>query len=134
MSNTVFQRDGVRPIIYSRHLLINDWLSSWSDAELNIHYYWLAQYLFNRSLEHPGPPTLPYRVSRDRVILHQTADKKPPFGGEVESKSVDWDRWLIGGVVDMHDWIEDAWGTNYHVEPTMEEKVQKLWEHHPELH
>jgi uncharacterized protein YgiM (DUF1202 family) len=32
----------------------------------------------------------------------------PP--GEVQSKSVDWDRWEIGNEQEMHDWISQNWG------------------------
>ena len=104
-------------------MLVNAWLQSWSNVMLNSHYWWLAQYLWSGK-EHPGPPTLPYRVEKGRVLLHQTSDKKKPFRGEVESKSVDWDRWLIP---DMHQWIVDKWGTGDPPGPTMEEKVDKLW-------
>jgi len=133
MSNIVAKEDGVRPIIYSRYLLINNWLRDWSDVQLNIHYYWLAQYTWDRVREHPGPPTLPHHITEDRILLHQTADKKAGFSGEVESKSVDWDRWLIGNVAEMHEWIMDHWGIGA-FPLTLEEKVGKLWQYHPELH
>jgi hypothetical protein len=110
MSEIVKSRDGVRPIIYSRYLLINLWLASWTSEMLNDHYWWLAQYLWDRRREHPGPPTLPDRVRKDRVILHQTADKKPGFYGEAESAAVDYDRWELGSAVDMVAFIEEVWG------------------------
>jgi len=108
MSDLVKSRDGYRPIIYSRNGLIDKWLASWTTEMLNEHYYWLAQYLFLPN-EHPGPPDLPDRVNRDRVILHQTSHKKPGFPGEVESKSVDWDRWELGNELEMHQWIARTW-------------------------
>lgn len=110
MSELVLARDGLRPIIYTRYLLVDRWLSSWSAAMLGEHYWWLAQYLWDRAREHAGPPTLPQRLSRERVVLHQTADRKPPFPGEVQSLSVDWDRWEIGNEAEMHQWIDDTWG------------------------
>lgn len=110
LSNVVLARDGVRPIIYTRYLLVNSWLASWSTEMLNEHYWWFAQFLWDRTREHPGEPTLPERVTEDRVILHQTADKKVGFSGEVESGSVDWDRWEIGNASEMHEWIDGVWG------------------------
>lgn len=110
MSELVLSRDGVRPIIYSRYLLINDWLRRWTDSMLNNHFWWLAQYKWDRSREHPGPPTLPQRVKRERVVMHQTADKKRPPPGEVQSLSVAWNRWEIGNEMQMHQWIRNEWG------------------------
>ena len=110
MSEIILARDGQRPIIYSRYLLLDKWLKSWTDMMLNSHYWWLAQYLWDRTREHPGPPTLPNRITEDRIILHQTADKKPPYKGEVQSRTVDWDRWEIGGELNMNQWIENHWG------------------------
>lgn len=110
MSNIVLARDGVRPIIYSRYLLINQWLSSWSAEELNDHWYWLAQYSWAGYREHAGPPVLPRRVDRGRILLHQTSDHKLAPAGEVASKAVDWDRWEIGNEAQMHQFIAAAFG------------------------
>ena len=111
MSEKVLARDGVRPIIYSRYLLINSWLVPyWTVDMLNDHYYWLAQYLTDRVTEHPGPPTAPTNVDPSRIVLHQTADKKPGFPGEVESAAVDWDRWELGDEQEMHAFIQQEWG------------------------
>jgi hypothetical protein len=94
LSEGVFQREGVRPIIYSRYMLINEWLAPyWSTEEMNMHYWWLAN-----------------KVSRENIIMHQTADKKPGFSGEVQSASVDWDRWEIGNKEEMHQFIAEVWG------------------------
>lgn len=110
LSNLVFMRDGVRPIIYTRYSLVNNWLATWTPEMLNMHYWWLAQYLYDRVREHPGPPTLPNRVNLSRVILHQTADKKAPFSGETSAKTIDWDRWEMGNSSYMHQWIAETWG------------------------
>jgi hypothetical protein len=126
MSQLVFNRDGVRPIIYSRYKLIELWLRHWTPEMLNAHYWVLAQYRYVRSIEHAGPPTLPKYVvggygetgsnmiHRDQVLLHQTADKKEPFPGEVPTsgagKSVDYDRWELGDTLDMHKFIAETWG------------------------
>ena len=85
------QREDQIPIVYSRYRFIDESLSSWSAKELNAVWWWLAQYLNDRTREHPGPPILPDRVSPSWVLIHQTADKIPPFG--VESAALDYDRW-----------------------------------------
>ena len=126
MSELVYARDGHRPIIYSRYKLIENWLRHWTPEMLNAHYYILAQYRYARWIEHAGPPTIPKYVlggnqevgkemfNRNRILLHQTADKKAPFPGEVPTpyagKSVDWDRWELGNEEEMHQWIKTAWG------------------------
>ena len=74
------------------------------------HYWWLAQYSWFGFREHAGPPTLPKRLRRDRVVLHQTSDHKLAPPGEVQSRSVDWDRWEIGNQDEMELWIAGKWG------------------------
>lgn len=126
MSNLVLRRDGVRPLIYTRYRIVQEWLRKWTPEMLNSHYWWFAQYRYLRYLEHKGPPTLPVyqigshgpvgsqMINRSRVVLHQTADKKAPFPGEVPTtgagKSIDWDRWEIGDEAGMHRWIKQTWG------------------------
>ena len=117
MSELVKSRDGIRPIIYSRKGLIDRWLEGWTEEMLNDHYWWLAQYRY-LPIEHAGPPDLPNRIRRDRVILHQTADRKPGFLGEVQSRSVDWDRWEIGNEIEMHQWIAQTWKGELPIPPT----------------
>ncbi|MCK4820970.1 hypothetical protein KA005_34715, partial [bacterium] len=110
MSNIVLARDGIRPIIYSRYRLIDQWLSSWSKEELNDHWYWLAQYSWLGYKEHAGPPMLPKRVDRGRVLMQQTSDHKLAPAGEVASKAVDWNRFEIGNEAQMHQFIAAAFG------------------------
>lgn len=110
MSELVLSRDGMRPMIYSRYLLLNAWLQTWTSAMLNLHYYLLAQYLFDRTVEHPGPPTIPNRVLPERVIFHQTADKKAGCSGEAQSAAVDYNRWCLGDQVQMDAWMLANWG------------------------
>lgn len=134
MTEVVAERDGVRPIIYTRYRLANEWLRNWEDEFLRGQFFWLAQYLTDRATEHPGPPTLPDRVLADRALLHQTADKKPGFPGEVGSPTVDWDRWChvdpdTGGISDMGEFIAREWGGG-DPGPTLEEKVDILWDLH----
>ena len=126
LSEIVLARDGIRPIIYSRAYLINKWLASWNVDMLNEHYWWLAQYMWDRTREHPGPPTLPNRVREERVILHQTADKKPGFPGEVESRSVDYNRWEIGDDVHMVKWIEEHFGEGGGPPPVVYEPIEPI--------
>ena len=115
-------------------MLANKWLASWSDVMLNMHYWWMAQYLTDRTREHPGPPSLPKRVDRDRIVLHQTADKKKGLPSECDSSAIDFDRWCFGDVSEMHTWIAEHWGADSPLPLTLEQKVDKLWAYHPELH
>lgn len=104
----IYSRDGVRPILYSRANLIDLWFQSWSTEDLNIYYYNLAQYQ-KTGAEHPGPVTLPKRVNRNQILWHQTSDHKIDFPGEVDSMSVDWDRWELGDHTQMYLWIKQNW-------------------------
>lgn len=110
LSEIVKSRDGVRPWIYSRRLLVNSWLASWTTAMLNEHYWWMAEYLWDRVTEHPGPATVPNRVDPLRILLHQTADKKPGFPGEAQSAAVDYDRWEQGDEAALHAFIATTYG------------------------
>lgn len=117
MSELVLSRDGIRPWIYSRYRLVDAWLASWTPEMLNDHYWWLAQYLWDRHREHPGPPTMPARLNKERVLLHQTADKKPGFYGEAESSAVDYDRWEHGDAVDLVNFIKAEYGDHVLPDP-----------------
>lgn len=109
MVEKIKERDGIYPIIYSRYLLVNSWLKNWTTEMLNRVWWWLAQYGLYGYIEHPGEPTLPNRVNRNRVVLHQTSDHKLAPPGEVKSRAVDWDRWEIGNEAQMHQWIAQNW-------------------------
>lgn len=118
-------RDGRAPIIYSRANLVNQWLVPyWSAAQMNAVYWWLAQYTWSRITEHAGPPDLPKYLRRERVILHQTADKKPVPAGITPAKTIDWDRWEIGGELEMRDFIYLNWGGKV-VEPEPEPEPEQ---------
>lgn len=118
LSDLILARDGVRPWIYSRYLLINAWLSPyWANVYLNDHYFILAQYRTLRSLEHAGPPTLPIGLQRERVVLHQTADKKAGYPGEVQNAAADYDRWELGNRLEMDAWIAKRYGGSPPVDP-----------------
>lgn len=82
-----------RMIIYSRATFINTWVTGAGKtppAWYNFYDWWLANYLLS-GVEHPGPPTLPNGVLRNRVLIHQTSDRGEPFG--VQSGALDYDRW-----------------------------------------
>lgn len=111
LSDLVKARDGLRPIIYTRYQLVDKWLASWSAERLNLHWWWLAQYLWDRTREHPGPPTYPKNILESRIILHQTADKKAGFPGEAQSAALDYDRWELGNIANMQQWIETYWAS-----------------------
>jgi hypothetical protein len=112
MREYVYDYDGVYPIIYTNAWRVNSYLANWTTADLLDHLYWLAQYrgFPFQNVEHAGPPTLPTRVPGERVILHQTCDKKPGFPGEVQSLSVCWDRWCLGIEAQMWSWMAQEWG------------------------
>ena len=109
--------------IYSRTTFIDYYMrgQSW----LNTYLWWLAQYL-SSGLEHPGPYTVPQGLSDDRVIIQQTGHKYQIPG---HTGDIDINRWLQS--IDMLEWFT---GTQVQVPLTMEEKVNKLWAAHPELH
>jgi hypothetical protein len=123
MSELVFTRDGVRPIIYTRYKLVEQWLRKWTDEMLQAHFWWFAQYSWLGYKEHPGPPTLPKRsdgsvmVPSRNVILHQTSDHKLAPPGEVASKAVDWNRWEQGDEADLHKFVQEKWGGGVIVPP-----------------
>lgn len=101
-------REGEHPGIYSRQLLIEDYLKYWNITQLNTHWFWLAQYLWGRVVEHPGPPTLPSRAEENRVVFHQTADLKPaPIDGMVSNLSVDYNRFELGQRAEFDTWLEE---------------------------
>lgn len=126
MSEIVKARDGVRPLMYSRYMLVDLWLASWTADMLNDHWWWLAQYPTDRTREHPGPAYLPQKVLRDRVFLHQTCDKKPDYPGECEgSMSVDWDRIETCGSSEVDAWIAQNFGSEPPPPPTINELLME---------
>jgi hypothetical protein len=80
---------------YSRKELIDKHLATMSTDDLNMRWWWLAQYVHNRAVEDTREIILPSRLKRERVLFHQTADKgAPPPGFTPNAKSMDWDRWV----------------------------------------
>mgnify|MGYP005819722359 CR=1 FL=1 len=118
---------GRLPILYSRAEWVNRKMIV-SRMPNNVDW-WLANYL--RPLPEPQntpemtpPPTLPYGVTR--WLIHQTGDHCSPFG--VQSAHLDYDRWN-GSEQDVRTYF----GYGEQEEPTLEQKVNKLWQAHPEL-
>jgi len=129
MSELVLSRDGVRPIIYSRRLLLNKWLKSWTAEMLNSHKYMLAQYLSDPTKEDPGPPIAPDRVSEENILWHQSADTFPGCTNEVENSVADRDRWQQGDETQMEFTIQNIWGVPEPPEEimaTLLERQQKI--------
>jgi len=89
-------RDGYYPWMYSRYMFLNDHFTSWTASEWEKIYLILAQYKWNRSIEHPGPATVPNNVPPEMVLMQQTADKKKGAPGLVESYAIDRLRWEQG--------------------------------------
>ena len=116
----VKSRDGVYPTIYSRTNLVNAWLAPyWSEEQMNLVTWALAQYLTDRTREHPGPPTLPLKVRADRVVFHQTADKIAGWIGAICSSALDRDRFLLAHTIEgMKIWIQNNWGGGVVIPPT----------------
>jgi GH25 family lysozyme M1 (1,4-beta-N-acetylmuramidase) len=97
VAQLITARAGRPPIIYSRYLWIDQFItgttgSLWNTppAWLNDYDWWLAQYLRTPE-EHPGPPSLARGMNRERVIIQQTSDHGAPIG--VQSLQMDYDRW-----------------------------------------
>lgn len=121
------QTTGRFPIIYSRaewvnRKLITKWMPDYS--------WWLAAYL--KTLPKPlytpemtPPPPLPRGVSD--WLIHQTTSHGKSIGAP--SYYMDYDRWN-GTEADVRRYFRlDV----SEPEPSLEEKVQRLWDAHPEL-
>ena len=110
-SCSILIRDKFRPWIYSRKEILDKILASWTDEQINAHYYDLAEYNNYRNKEEDGL-NLPNRVLLKNCVLKQTADQIPPdpLGLAPESAALDRDRWLLGDEAQMYDWIADMYG------------------------
>lgn len=87
---------------------------------------WIAGYPSDPNAYEDMPTSyLPTGVTISRVALWQYSGNGTVTG--ISGNSVD--------LSDMTDWYEIQWATTTTpVEPTLEQKVQKLWNAHPELH
>jgi GH25 family lysozyme M1 (1,4-beta-N-acetylmuramidase) len=117
---------GRTPILYSR----KNWLENYLYPEQLISVdLWLAQYnniQGKYALERTCPPALP-RGHSDWLI-HQTGGYCVPFCGAA-STFLDYDRWN-GSEDDVRNYF--GYGGEQ-PELTLEQKVEKLWQAHPEL-
>jgi len=119
--------EGRECIIYSRKNLVDINLATMTADDLNKRWWWLAQYPLVG--EHPGPVALPSRVKRERVIIHQTADRLPPPPGFTPAaKRMDYDRFV--GMMSLDAFV----GTRPVPTPiplTLEQRVAALEDLHP---
>ena len=133
-ADIIEQRTGRKPIIYSRAGWVNDYMTNHGyniPSWLNDYDWWLAQYLTSGA-EHPGPPRLPIGVTRDKVVIHQTADHTPGFG--VASAMMDYNRWqgTIEQLIEYAGVPGDDPPPESHLSDA--EKLARLWAAHPSLH
>ena len=121
----VFDR---KPIIYSAAWFFDSYVSPSFMAEIgNKYWWWVAHYRYDTT--QPFDPRLPKGLNRDNVIIHQYNDRGKAIGGSGSSMDYNW-------------WVntEEVFGTvvNWDNEPppvpvSLEEKVERLWNRHPEL-
>ena len=123
---------GRYPIVYSRAGWINQFVDVSQLPEVD---WWLANYL--KALPYPlytpeknPPPLLPRGVTN--WLIHQTCEKGNGAEYGVASHYVDLDRWN-GTSDDILEYF-GLTGQPEPIKPALEEKVDKLWAAHPELH
>ena len=129
-------RTGRYPIVYSRALWVNEHMRVKDMPKVD---WWLAQYRFALpsplyTPEYPSPPNLPNGVSD--WLIHQTAERYNGSAVGVVSRYVDSNRWN-GSVLDVLRYFGmDNVEPEPEVPPELsdKEKLDKLWEAHPELH
>ena len=114
-------RTGIRPVIYSRASFFNAYITGSGRYNNPPKWYqdydwWLAQYLRNPDLRHPGPVTLPIGVPRERVLIHQDSGSGVPIG--VQSRELDYNHWEHTARCTLQEFIHEVSGTP---EPTPEE-------------
>jgi len=134
-SNEITDRDGVRPWIYGRKSQLDRFLTPHVSADfLNKHYYIIADYGNHRDREE-DILRIPDKVDPSRVILHQTADqmKPDPLGVTEDGAFLDRNRWRLGDVDQMEDWLAERYSgvvvpedPEPEPEPTLESRVAKL--------
>lgn len=129
------KQTGRLPILYSR----TGWLNQFTyPAELAHFDLWLAQYLYRLPYpqytpEHPGITALPTGCTK--LLIHQTAERQPAIGGDM-NRYMDYNRWQ-GTQADLEAYFgiteeptEPPTGEGVY---TLEQKVERLWQAHPEL-
>jgi GH25 family lysozyme M1 (1,4-beta-N-acetylmuramidase) len=129
----VREQTGRYPIVYSRA----GWIDQFVDvSKLPDVDWWLANYL--KALPYPQytpektpPPALPRGVTK--WLIHQTSQYANGSEFGVASHYVDLDRWN-GNSDDILAYFGLTGHPEPEPEPTLEQKVDKLWTAHPELH
>lgn len=129
-SNLVLAKLGRKPILYSRAQWIDYYVTGGIAKSppdwLNKHDWWLAHYR-DDGTEHAGPPPLPRGVSRERCIIHQTSRKGNGKYYGMASYDLDLNRWQ-GDLASLMKYAGKS------MDFTFEEKVDLLWDIHPEIH
>lgn len=139
-AKVVKSRTGRDPLLYSRA----SWIHAFTPPGdwRNKFYWWLANYVLTKdsdgvfTIEHPGPPLIPKGMNKAMVAIHQTGDHTKAIGA-AGSRMMDYNRWLLGDVESLYKFANMKPPVVEQppvIEPTMEEKVDKLWKAHPELH
>jgi len=113
---TVEAAVGIKPVFYSNPNVIANVLKPFP-AWLTGYPLWIANYGVQTPLSRPWPTWTFWQWSN--------AGDGPGYG--MESKAVDMD-WYNGSLDDLR-----AWAGGKPPEPTLEEKVARLWAAHPEL-
>ena len=132
-ADLIFSRTTHKPVLYSRA----EYLNRRVDLQLLDLPLWLAQYLSKPlfsayASEHPGPPILPkYATS---WLIHQTGDKLPPFCATTTKAYQDYDRWNGTEEAVNKFFGREQYTIYLPVIMSDGEKLNTLWNAHPELH
>jgi GH25 family lysozyme M1 (1,4-beta-N-acetylmuramidase) len=132
-------------IIYSRFSWVEAYMDYWSFKYVNWfkeQLWWMANYYGKNWLgipilaEYPTEKMyVPERLAYFNVIIHQNGEKGDGYKVGTVSKQVDTDRWLKSD----KEFYELFGGEEIPVDPTQPEysdsdKLDRLWNAHPELH
>jgi len=127
-SKMVESKMGIKPVLYTSPKYINamkpipDWLLE--------HDLWIAHYLLPFYMAMGNSPAFnPWK----KYIFWQWTDRENGIKYGVESKQIDAD-YFNGDLMDLYNYSEKYVGKKPVTEYTLEQKVEKLWNAHPELH
>jgi lysozyme len=127
-SNIIQSKMKVKPIVYISPKYINmlkpipDWLLT--------HDLWIAHYLQPFYMSLGNQPTFkPW----DKYLIWQWTDREDGLKYGAESLQIDAD-YFSGSMVELLKYSEKYTGEINIPQYTLEQKVEKLWNAHPELH
>jgi len=114
MSDMMLEKTGKRPWMYGAYwfLMIN-LIPFASEEWLNEHWWVLAQWDLDDGKEYEGI-NLPDKIHIDRVAFKQTSGRLELYPG---SGAVDRDRFLLGGVEELEDFMAEYTGVEPPVIP-----------------